>query len=330
MLRLLQSIFGGGEEKGAYPESIVKMAIERAVDGTDPLLRTVSGYKKKLRPAVIRTIDHVIALVHGLPPPIPVNLQCRGDDPLLKAFFISMDEMQKVFSTDRMLTGFLRGAAVEPEKVITLLAVEMNEKVILGAELSGDIVVRDVPQVTVSFDAHRLIDPSGDLEETRRLLMRRAYDNLVKCALKRITMTKSERKYLERRRALLQSKLSLLERGCWGFEGTGSVDSTEIPGLEEQIGQIETQLLEIGGDDRMLEVYLDIVIEVLDRPEEHLWGQQETLILDSMGIKRNQVASNAHELTFSTVYGSEGQRIVLLLVALSGEELRTLHKEVVR
>ena len=321
MLRLLQSIFGGGEVHGGYPESIVKMAIERVVDGTDPWLRTVSGYKKKLRPAVIRAIDHVIALVDGLPPPIPVDLQCRGDDPLLKAFFISLDEMRKVFGTDRMLSGFLRGAAVVPEKVIALLAMEMKEKVILGDELSGDIVVRDVPQLTVSFEAHRLIDPSGDQEETRRLLMRRAYDNLIKFALKRITMIKTERTYLERRHALLQSKLAILERGDWSFEGTGSADNSDIPGLEEQIGQIESQLLEIGGDDRMLEVYLDIVIEVLGRPGEHLWGQQETLILDSMGIKRSQVASNAHEMTFSKLCNSEGQRFVLLLVALSGEEV---------
>jgi hypothetical protein len=324
MLRLLQSIFGGGELKGGYPESIVKMAIERAVDGTDPWLRTVSGYKKKLRPAVIRAIDHVIALVNELPPPILVGFQSSGDDPLLKSFFISLDEMRKVFGTDRILTGFLRGTAVVPEKVIALLVMAMDEKVILGAELSGDIVVRDVPQMTVSFDGHRLIDPSGDEDETRRMLMRRAYDNIIKFALRRIAMTKTERKYLERRHALLQSKLSILERGGWGFEGNGPVEKTDIPGLEEQIGQIEAQLMEIGRDDRMLEVYLDILIDVLGKPEEHLWAQKETLILDSMGIKRNQLTSNAYELTFPTLYSSEGQRIALSLVALSGEELRSI------
>lgn len=323
MLRLLQSIFGGGEVKGAYPESIVKMAIERAVDGTDPWLRSVSGYKKKLRPAVIHAIDHVIALVNELPPPIPVGLQSGGDDPLLKAFFISLDEMRKVFGTDRVLAGFLRGAAVVPEKVVALLVMAMDEKVILGAELSGDIVVRDVPQMTVSFDGHRLVDPSGDQDETRRMLMRRAYDNLLKYALRRITATKTERKDLARRHALLQSKLSILERGGWGFEGSGSADSSDVPGLEEQIRQIEAQLLEIGRDYRMLEVYLDILIEVLGRPEEHLWAQKETLILDSMGIKRNQLTSNAHELAIPMLYSSEGQRIVTMLVALSGEELHS-------
>ena len=46
MLRLFQSIFGKSATKGSYPESLVKAAIERAVDGTDPWIRAVSGYKK--------------------------------------------------------------------------------------------------------------------------------------------------------------------------------------------------------------------------------------------------------------------------------------------
>jgi hypothetical protein len=318
MLRLLQSIFGSGDLKEKYPESLVKEAIERAVDGTDPLLRMVSGYKKKLRPAVVRAIEHVIALVDGLSPPIPVDLSCRDGDPLIKAFFISLDEMRKIFGKDRNLAGFLRESSSVPEKVFALLAMEKYEKVIYSAELSGDIVVRDVPHMAVSFEEHRLIDPSGDEVKTRRLLMRRAYDHLISLALRRITMTKMEREGLERRHALLQSKLNILRRGGWGYDG-GS--STDIPELEEEIGQIEAQLLDIGGDVSMLEVFLDILIEVLGRPGEHLWGDKETLIMDSMGIKRNQVASNVHELTFPMLFNSEGQRLVLVLVALSGEEL---------
>ncbi len=47
MLRLLQSIFGLGDTTGGYPEDMVRKAIERAVDGTDPWLRAISGYRKK-------------------------------------------------------------------------------------------------------------------------------------------------------------------------------------------------------------------------------------------------------------------------------------------
>ena len=59
MLRIFYSIFGGDEEAGRYPDTLIKAAIERAVDGTDPWLRGLSGYPRKLRPAVLHAIDHV-------------------------------------------------------------------------------------------------------------------------------------------------------------------------------------------------------------------------------------------------------------------------------
>ncbi|HSA77803.1 MAG TPA: hypothetical protein VLG72_02985 [Nitrospirota bacterium] len=324
MFRLLQSFFGFGDAIGGYPESLVNRAIERAVDGTDPCLRTVSGYKRKLRPAVISAIDYVIALVDRLPPPVSVDLERRSEDPLLRAFFISHEELRKVFGKDSNLARFMRGSPGVPDKVFALLAMEKIEKVIFGAELSGDIVMRDVPQMTVCFEAHRLIDPSDSEVETRRLLKRRAYDHLVSLALRQITTTKTERKDLERRHALFQSKLNIMLRGGWGFEGDVCTDNIDISWLEEQIEQIETQLLEIGGDDRMFNVYLDILIQVLGGPGEHLWGTKETLFLDGMGIKRNQAAPNVHELNFPEISNSEGRRLVMLLVTLSGEELRSL------
>ena len=61
MLRLFQSIFGQAQpEQGLVPEEIVQMAIERAVDATDGRLRALPGYQKRLRPAVLQTIDHVV------------------------------------------------------------------------------------------------------------------------------------------------------------------------------------------------------------------------------------------------------------------------------
>src|SRR5512147_2194565 len=119
MLRLLQSIFGN-DKQGHYPESLVKEAIERAVDGTDPWLRAVSGYKKKLRPAVVRAIDHVVALVNKLPPPLAVELKSYDSDPRLKAFFMSTAEMRQIFGDDRNLADFLKGAGGSATRIIAL------------------------------------------------------------------------------------------------------------------------------------------------------------------------------------------------------------------
>jgi hypothetical protein len=194
----------------------------------------------------------------------------------------------------------------------------------LGVELSGDTVLRDVPRVTVSFESHRLLDPAGDEGETRLRLKRRAFDYLIRVALQRISAVKSERKDLERRNALIRSKLDVLRRAGWGFTEDKSSPDDTIGGLEENLHHIEANLSALGSDDHMLASYLDIVIGVLDRPEEHLRGGKETLIIDRMGIKREQVSSNAPELTISTLCDSAGRCRVLQLVSLPCEELRGL------
>jgi hypothetical protein len=108
----------------------------------------------------------------------------------------------------------------------------------------------------------------------------------------------------------------------WGFEGAGSDDSTDIHEVEELIGRIESQLMERGGEDRTLDVYLDLLVEVLGRPGEHLWEKSETMILDSMGIRRDHVTSNAHELTFHELFNSEGRSLVVLPIVLNGGKSR--------
>jgi hypothetical protein len=321
MLRLLQSIFGS-EKKGSYPESLINEAIERAVDGTDPWLRAVSGYKKKLRPAVISSIDHVVALVDGLSPSIPMCLKDYTDNRRLKSFFISSAHMKKVLDGDRTLAEFTKGPGGNAPLIIALLAMEKEERMIFGAALSGDIVIKDVAQTTVSFDAHRFIDPSADEGETRRHLKRRAYDHLLSLALKRLSNVKWEREDLERRRALLQAKLNLLEREGWGFDQADVTEKLSLADIEMRITEIEAQLGELGGDDRMLETYLGIVVDVLGRPEEHLMARSETIFVDRMGIKQREASGDAPELTLTELFNAEGRSLVVMLVSLMTEELR--------
>ena len=101
MFKLFQSIFRPGADKlGTYPEDLIARAIGRAIDGTDPRLRAVSGHKKRLRPAVIHAIDHVVELVDKLPPPLVMNRRNYGADAELRAYFASADHMNEVLSRD--------------------------------------------------------------------------------------------------------------------------------------------------------------------------------------------------------------------------------------
>jgi len=60
----------------------------------------VSGYKKSLRPAVIRAIDHVVALVDTLPPPLELDGRSYGSSAELSAYFASVDHMNEILSRD--------------------------------------------------------------------------------------------------------------------------------------------------------------------------------------------------------------------------------------
>ena len=321
MLRFLQSIFGTSEQE-IYPETLIREAVERAVDATDSQVRAVSGYKKKLRPAILQAIDHVVALVEGLPPPMPVSLGTSDEHLPIKSFFISAIHMKKFFAEDANLAEFMRGPGGSSPQIVALLAMEKQEKTIFGAALSGDIVIRDVPQVTVSFDGHRLLDPSANEGETRRLLKRRAYDHLLSLALRRLTSLKDVRTDLERRRELMQAKLNLLKREGWGFDIAEGSERLSAAAVEEQLGRLEAQLQELGGDDRLFETYLRVIADVLGRPEEYLRARSETIFVDRMAIKRSEASTDAPELKLNELYNAEGRSMVVRLVSLQGAELR--------
>jgi hypothetical protein len=85
--RLLQSIFSGAPQPGKFDKELMLRGIERVVDGTDPRLRAVSHYRRKLWEPVERTIDFVVNFVNALPPAIVADRQGYMTDPRLRGKF---------------------------------------------------------------------------------------------------------------------------------------------------------------------------------------------------------------------------------------------------
>lgn len=320
MFQLFQSIFGPSPaERGRYPQRLIEAAIERALDGTDPRLRALSGYQKKLRPAVIHAIDQVVSLVDGLPPPVEVSRAVFRADSRLPAVFVSADHLQQVVSA---LADFLAGpGGPTAERVVALLLMEKEERNVLGMELQGEMVMREVSQVTASFTGHRLLDPTAAEEETRRLLKRRAFDHLLALALGRIAAARVERVEMERQRTLLRHKLAALESGRWSFEPAGAGD-TNVAAIETRLNEIESELGSLGADAGTLRLHLDILIEVLGRAQEQLWSKRISLIVDRMGIKRELATDTAPEIVLDELHSASGRTAIMLPVSIPPGELR--------
>jgi hypothetical protein len=323
MLKLFQSIFRPGADKlGSYPEDLIERATERAVDGTDRRLRAIAGYRKALRPAVVRAIDHVVALVDRLPPPIALSRANYGADPELNAYFASVEHMHEILARDAELRQWRKTpASTTAAQVVMLLAMAMRERNVLGLALEGEALRRDVAQVMVSFSQHRLLDPTGLEDDTRRFLKRRAYDHLLTLALGRIADAEGEQDELKRERDLLRSKQAALAAGHWGF-GDADEAGAEAPdpeALQERIEAIDSQL---GRQSTgRLSSHLDLLVDVLAKPEQHLYGERCSLCVDRQGVKQAVASTLALELSLTRLHNSAGRSLVIRLVAIPAADL---------
>ena len=318
MFRLFHSIFGNEEER--YPDTLVDAALERAVDGTDPWLRGLSGYRRKLRPAVVHALDHVVGMTDGFEQPLELSRTNYATDPQLRLFFISPEQLDGMVCADPLLAAWRAAPENAGRPAWALLVMECEQRRAFGVELQGDTLVRDVPQITVSFSRHRLLDPAASLEENRRLLRRRAFDHLLTLALARIVTVKEVREDLLRHRTLLQAKHDMLEGSGWGFGGGDA--AANLAAVHQQLDEIAAQLQKVGGDDRYIEKHLEVLVDVLANAERQLWMDTETLIVDRMGIKRGTPADDAPELELKELHNAAGRRLMARMVVVPATAAR--------
>jgi hypothetical protein len=323
MFRIFQSIFGSGPEKGGgHPRALIDAAIDRAIEATDPRIRAVSGHRRKLEPAVVHAIDYVIGLVRGLPTPVEASRSSYGEDARLSSFFASADRMKQVLGADRALIEYLESpAGVGTEPVLALLLTERTEKKVLGTALQGDQVLREVSQVQVSFDHHRLVDPSGNLEDLRRALARRAFDQLLAMALARITEVGSERESLEASQSVLRAKLRTLQSGGWDFSEGSAEGKPDAAAMEAKLAEIEGKLAATGAGSTVIPRHLEILVDTLAKAGEQLRIEPVTILMDRLGIVQASPSGTTIELKLRELRNAVGRSAVALPIAIPRGEI---------
>ncbi len=317
VLKLFANIFGQSDDGGSkLPESVVKEAIERAVDVTDPRVRIDSGYAKALRKPVIHAVEYVIELVDGFPEPIAASKQALTDNPAFAALFYSEARMEQIIERDAALREFRAANPLTTAPVTALLVAQKTEKHGFGTAQVGDQVLSDVPRTTVSFDQHRLLEPAVGEQETRRLLMRRAFDHLLSIALSHITERKEERENLTSRKALLRSKLDIMRRGGGFAQHTGALEQSQ---LQTRLEEIDVQLSELGSAEDTLSDNLAIIATVLAEAERHLWSEDKVLCLDKLYVLHDKPEPSAPPTVFKELHNSEGLQVTVLMISIGSK-----------
>lgn len=321
VLRLLQSLFSiAPSPAGKFDPDLIRAAIERVVDGTDPRLRMARQYRKKLWSAVEHSIEYVIDLVDQMAPAVEIGRHSFTTDPRLRACFASPRHLQETLSFGPDLRQYRQrlNDALPPE-LYAVLRMERTEKTILGVALDGHMIRRDVPQTIVNFDQHQIAFLAGSETKTRREIKKRAFDHLVEAALESLLEVRSQKQQLEQqRRHLLQKKTKLLKGANVALEPL--LDS-RLAGLSNQVAidrrlrEIEIELGQLRADSATVDDHLARVVAILREPEQHLRRNLVSLTLDHMNTLVAPGSSyNANTLNFDEIQFSPKRRITTLII----------------
>lgn len=296
--------------------ALVLAAIEQVVEGTDPRIRLVSRYQKKLRRSVKRSLGYIDELVAGIPKAIELNGKTWSTDPVVNAFFTTADDMRRVFSLCSEIRQFFDQKGLV--ECYAGLAMTRREKQVFGMKLSGDVIQREVPQTTVSFVGHRVGLPAATESETREGLKRLALNFLIGQALERILALRTQRETLERQKQFLLIKLKMLQSKHSGLESL----SQEAQQIESELGSLRQKLAENKEDLEEVRIqlndlddYIDLLNEVLGHPENHLTVHQISMKLNRLGVKLDQNSTElGSDITVAEVIGGSHLNRVVALV----------------
>jgi hypothetical protein len=247
-------------------------AIERAISGVEPLLKQTRRYPKAYRKSVRTALEYAHSLAFSLPGPVAVNLESYAQDSYVRAIFPTMDFVSEAFQASRAIQDYLHGNP-SADEAFALMGMRRFEKTMLGMEISGQVIQREVPQNVVYFTSHTIVDPAPSEQQARDRVALGFFNNLVGKVAKRVASRKQEMQLQLQELDLLKAHLH-------------AANAEARPVLEKALSKMLTSLQ---STTRSLDLhhYVDDFEAVLLNPEQHLRLNQAPMILDSMGIRRD-------------------------------------------
>ncbi len=286
------------------PEPAIRQAIERAVEIVDPILKTVSGYERKLAPAVSHALGYCEQLAADIPGPIEINARAFSADPLVHALFAAPRDIGDMLGKSRELREFLADPAqCEGDDFFALLGMRQREKAVNGIALEGGMLRNDVPQRLLYFADHTLGELGCRHENTRQRLQAVAFDGLARGFAGCVAELRQERHEA---------------RAAWNMEQAGAAagraERRQV--LEERQRQAVASL----APESLLQAFVDW----LTSPQERLYLKPTVVTVDRMGVISRQPESgdNFSTLNFPELVGRDRRQWIVLVARISRQDAR--------
>jgi hypothetical protein len=298
---LLARLLNGGHAPDEARQRRIGESVARIV-AMNPQLRLARRYQARLETAVDAAIGYMDAIVAAIPPPRAAEAGAWAADPYIHAFFAAPEDIAPALSRSEDLRAFFAQNPGMPE-AYAVLGMAMAAKHVLGVALEGETMRRDVVQETISFSDHQVRMCARSEPELREEIVRRLVDQLGVEGLTRFAADQVRRGVLETERALLKTRLLLLERQGVGMRSMLGdelrVGADELGRLREQMSENEGELDALGIRSESLDRQLGHVCAVLSEPGAHIYVERRCVRLNRMNVVLEPGSTEASdEITF--------------------------------
>ena len=265
---LLTNLFG----KQDIPDSPqLQTAVEHAVSAVNPLLKQTSGYPDRYLQPVSVALAYARQLADSLPGPVLIDREAYARDAFVHALFPDANAISDAITSSLAMQEYLR-RPVSGNEFYALMGMRRVNRKVMGMEMAGATLQRDVEQQATYFISHTLENPSPQEALARERIATRFFYALVGKVKGRVEQRRQSKEALITERNALQPRLRF-------------VDGIERAATEERMAKLADGLQSIIESLEPEHVLADFEA-VLFHPEEYLRLKQTSITLDSMGIRR--------------------------------------------
>jgi len=287
---------------GAQDSPALRAAIARSVAAVEPLLIQAGGYPDRYRKPVCAALEYANRLAAGIPGPVMIDHESYAHDAFVHALFPDINSIAEAISSSLALQEN-RHLFPPDTDLYALMGMRRVEKKVMGMELAGQTVQRDVVQQAIYFTSHTIDHPSISESQARELIAMGFFDSLAGKVKKRIDQRKQDKMALMTEKDMLMSQLR-------------TSNDRDRPALEKQLAALMDKLQTTAASLELRNYTADFEA-VLLRPEKYLHMDQTPIVLDSMGIRRTSGdTERGKAIIFNELIGYDRRDWTVTLVRL--------------
>jgi len=267
-------------------------AIDRVIKVSAPVVCSLRDCRRDLRSPVDTALSYIQQAIDTIPGPVPLSPEYWDQDPLLKALFVSPDELRSLLAADPRLRSLF--AQPQTARAFALLTATKMERTVFGTAVEGGIGMRDVPQTAVEFHDLRLLDPAPTEAAIRCALEDRALNALVTQVLERLLQLRALKDKLREHQRILSIQLRIQQTQAHSLEGLAPDDHAAEPAApagQQVLADIDRQIQDLAAESDSPAEYLRQLTAVLNAPQEVLSVAPIVLRLNWMGVRQDDASA---------------------------------------